>query len=37
MVWRSEASRYMDLQPDITLKAMGKTVHLALKKFPPAR
>lgn len=34
MVWESQASRYMDLNPDLSEKNIAKGIHLVLKKFP---
>lgn len=35
MVWRSDAVRYIDLNPDVTQGNIQKGVRSALKKFPP--
>lgn len=34
MVWESQASRYMELNPDLSEKNIAKGIHLVLKKFP---
>lgn len=35
MIWRSNASRYLELNPEMTQKNLGRGIGLVLKKFPP--
>ena len=37
MVWRSDAVRYMDINPDLDEKEIQRGVAKALKKFPPEK
>lgn len=37
MIWESQASRYMDLNPDLSEKNIAKGIHLALRKFPTTK
>ncbi len=34
MVWESQASRYMELNPDLSEENIAKGIHMVLKKFP---
>jgi hypothetical protein len=37
MVWESQASRFMELNPDLSEKNIAKGIHLVLKKFPTGK
>lgn len=37
VVWESFASRYMELNPDLSEENIAKGIHLVLKKFPPKK
>ncbi|WP_339789540.1 DUF4136 domain-containing protein [uncultured Imperialibacter sp.] len=35
MIWRSSASRYLELNPEMTEKNLRRGIGIVLKKFPP--
>lgn len=37
MVWRSQASRYLELNPDLTEENLRKGIGIILKGFPPTK